>query len=110
MKRFLFLLLLFTSQGSSAQDSLHREIVITPVTVLTMESATPLRQQTVVVRGGRVVTLGDAGKVRYSSDAQVIDGTGKYLMPGLAEMHAHVPPVPELEPMQEVLSLFTARG
>ena len=42
--------------------------------------------------------------------AEVIDGKGKYLMPGLGEMHAHVPPVDDLEPMKEVLFLFAANG
>ena len=35
---------------------------------------------------------------------------GKYLLPGLAEMHAHVPPVDDLEPMKDVLKLFALNG
>ncbi|MGV3640360.1 MAG: amidohydrolase family protein, partial [Adhaeribacter sp.] len=51
-----------------------------------------------------------AGKARYSKDALVVDAKGKYLMPGLGEMHAHVPPVDELKPMQEVMLLFALKG
>ncbi len=35
---------------------------------------------------------------------------GKYLIPGLAEMHAHVPPIDDMEPMKDVLFLFAANG
>jgi imidazolonepropionase-like amidohydrolase len=54
--------------------------------------------------------LYSAQKIKYNQKAVVIDGKGKYLMPGLAEMHAHVPPVDDLEPMKEVLLLFAANG
>jgi hypothetical protein len=54
--------------------------------------------------------MGDPQKTTWSKDALVIDGTGKFLMPGLAEMHAHVPPVNDFEPMKEVLLLFAANG
>jgi imidazolonepropionase-like amidohydrolase len=40
----------------------------------------------------------------------VIDGSGKYLIPGLAEMHAHVPPNDNMDAMKEVLLLFAANG
>ena len=47
---------------------------------------------------------------KYSKSATLIEAKGKYLIPGLAEMHAHVPPVDNLEPMKEVLFLFAANG
>lgn len=63
-----------------------------------------------LVSEGKVVAIGETGNVPYNDDATVIDGTGKFLLPGLAEMHAHVPPVDDIEPMKEVLSLFLANG
>jgi imidazolonepropionase-like amidohydrolase len=54
--------------------------------------------------------MGNAEKTSYSKSALLIDGKGKFLIPGLAEMHAHVPPIDDLEPMKEVLMLFALKG
>ncbi len=59
------------------------------VTVIPMTSAQALPGQTVLVRGGRIFQVGDSGSMRLPEGAAVIDGTGKYLMPGLADMHVH---------------------
>ena len=73
--------------GSSAQTT----IVIRNVTLLPMTGASDAnRGQTVVVRNGVIVRIAPAGQVRAPAGATVVDGTGKYLMPGLFEMHAHM--------------------
>ena len=43
-----------------------------------------------VVEGGRITGLGPNAQVRVPPRAQVVDGTGKYLIPGLWDMHVHV--------------------
>ena len=75
-----------------------------------MDEERVLQNQVVVVKNGKIIAMGDAQKVKFSKSALVIDGKGKYLMPGLAEMHAHVPPVDDIEPMKEVLMLFAVNG
>src|SRR5687767_13532179 len=69
-----------------------------------------IKNQDVVVQNGIIKAIGESGKVKYDKNARVIDANGKYLMPGLAEMHAHVPPVDDIEPMKEVLKLFLYNG
>lgn len=53
-----------------------------------------LENQTVLVNGGRITSIRPTkeGDLKEGSYNTIIDGTGKYLMPGLAEMHGHVPP------------------
>jgi imidazolonepropionase-like amidohydrolase len=86
------------------------------VTVIPMDrepgTEEALRNQTVVVRDGRIVEVGPAASVRIPSDAERIDGRGRWLMPGLAEMHAHVPPGqdPPREMIEETLFLYVANG
>jgi imidazolonepropionase-like amidohydrolase len=46
--------------------------------------------QTVVVRGGRIEAVGDDGKVAVPAAAQIVEGAGKFLIPGLADMHNHL--------------------
>jgi cytosine/adenosine deaminase-related metal-dependent hydrolase len=45
--------------------------------------------QTVVVENGRIAAVGPASKVKAPANAQVIDGTGKTLIPGLWDNHQH---------------------
>ena len=59
------------------------------VTVVPMDSERILPHQTVVIRERRIAEIGPASRVRAPRDARRIDGRGKYLMPGLADMHAH---------------------
>ncbi|WP_206609784.1 amidohydrolase family protein [Paracnuella aquatica] len=87
-----------------------QELVFRSVNVIPMDGEIVLPNQTVVVRNGVIHAMGDEGKVQWGKDAKVIDGKGKYLMPGLAEMHAHVPPSDDVEAMKEVLLLFAVNG
>lgn len=89
-------------------DSRDRELVITAVNIIPMDEERVLTNQNVIIKDGKIAAIGT--KVKYSKNALIIDGKGKYLMPGLAEMHAHVPPIDDLEPMKEVLYLFGANG
>ncbi|MXV95844.1 MAG: hypothetical protein F4Z92_08265 [Gemmatimonadetes bacterium] len=84
----------------------------TNVNVLPMASETVLADQTVVVADGVIVAAGPASDVEVPRGATVIDGSGRYLMPGLAEMHAHVPPGenPPREDVEDILFLYVANG
>ena len=63
---------------------------ITGVNVIPMSSDTVFRNATVLVQNGRISAVGPARSVRVPSGTRTIDGTGKYLIPGLADMHAHL--------------------
>jgi len=111
MKKLLTLLLTLCSLSGFDQqliDSEQREIVFTSVNVVPMDSERIIENQMVVVNNGKVTAIGK--KLKYGKDALVIDAKGKYLIPGLAEMHAHVPPNDNLESHKEVLFLFAANG
>lgn len=81
------------------------------VTVVPMDRERVLRDQTVVVKGDRIAALGPSASVQVPADAVRIDGGGKYLMPGMAELHAHIPggKAPDAF-MHRVLALFVANG
>jgi imidazolonepropionase-like amidohydrolase len=111
MKSVLILLLVLTCVEVFAQepvDSRQKEIVIRDVNVVPMDAEKVLRDQTVIIKDGKVSAIGS--KLKHSKGALIIDGKDKYLIPGLAEMHAHVPPIDDIEPMKEVLILFAANG
>jgi imidazolonepropionase-like amidohydrolase len=61
------------------------------VNVVPMDSERTLQNYTVIVRDGRIVDMGPAGTLIVPASAARIEGRGKFLMPGLAEMHGHIP-------------------
>lgn len=79
-----------------------RHVAFVGVNVIPMDAERVLQNRTVVVEDGRIVRVGDRRRVRVPRGSLVIDGRGKYLVPGLAEMHAHIP-VPPPHPMQSFL-------
>lgn len=68
-----------------AQDRL----AITSVTVVDVVDGSLRRDQTVLVEGDRIITVDDADVVTAPPGAVVVDGAGKYLIPGLWDMHVH---------------------
>jgi hypothetical protein len=62
---------------------------LTRVTVIDATGAPPKPDMTVIISGNRIVELGKAKDVRVPEGAQVVDGAGKYLIPGLWDMHWH---------------------
>jgi imidazolonepropionase-like amidohydrolase len=91
-------------------DSRKQEIVFRSVNVVPMDKEQILENQDVVIKDGKITAIGDPKKVKYGKNALVIDAKGKFLLPGLAEMHAHVPPLDDIEPMKDVVMLFAVNG
>jgi hypothetical protein len=79
-------------------------IAFTNVAVVDVQSGVLRRGQTVVVAGNRIAAVDDAGRVHLPDGARIIGGKGKFLMPGLWDMHVHEMPSPH------VAELFVANG
>lgn len=60
------------------------------VNVIPMDRERVLTGQTVIVRDGVITEIGPAQKVKVPKDAIRVDGAGKYLIPGLVDMHTHL--------------------
>jgi imidazolonepropionase-like amidohydrolase len=87
----------------------QRATAFVNVTVLPMDRDRTLAGQTVIVRDGRIAWIGPASSTVVPSDVLRIDGQGKFLMPGLAEMHGHVPA--QAVPLANAtMFLFVANG
>jgi cytosine/adenosine deaminase-related metal-dependent hydrolase len=78
-------------------------IAITDTTVIPMDSERVLEHVTVVVENGKITQVGPAASTVIPAQASLIDGRGKFLIPGLADMHSHVD-------RKEMLPLFLAAG
>jgi imidazolonepropionase-like amidohydrolase len=74
----------------AAAPALAQSVAFVDVNVVPLDRERILERQTVVVTGDRISALGPSSSTAVPAGATRIDGRGKYLMPGLAEMHAHV--------------------
>lgn len=102
---------LFLALPAIAQ-MVSQEIAFVHVNVLTMDGKKVLRDQTVVVKGTIVYKIGPSQKIKPDPNAYIIHAKGKFLMPGISEMHAHIP-VPkdgDESLLEETLLLYLSNG
>jgi imidazolonepropionase-like amidohydrolase len=89
MKRsvlFSFLFLTFICPLYSAKENL---LVLSHVTVIDGTGIAPQPNRIVVIKNDRILNIDEADKISVPAGAEVIDGTGKFLIPGLWDMHVH---------------------
>ena len=65
-------------------------VVISDVTVIPMSGTTSIPRATIVVEGGRITAIHTGTPPRLPAGATRIDGRGKFVIPGLTDMHAHL--------------------
>jgi imidazolonepropionase-like amidohydrolase len=87
----LLLLLLIPAQALAQANQTPKPpaIVFAHATLLDMTGAAARQDQTVVVVGDRIIEIGKSDKIKLPKDALVIDATGRFLIPGLWDMHVH---------------------
>lgn len=96
---FLSVLCLFVAKIPA--NHTQAPIVFTHVTIIDVNGSAPRRDMTVVITGDRISAVGD--NISVPAGAQVVDATGKFLIPGLWDMHVHWY-------MRDTFSLFIANG
>jgi len=99
--KFIKLIILATAifinacQGSSQDIEKilieNGDYAITNVSVVSMLNDQIAANQTVIVSEGKILSIRNSNEVELSESIEIIEGSGKYLIPGLAEMHAHIP-------------------
>jgi len=125
MKVFSALLLFFTVLASNAHAGeffTDEEIIdFENVTAITMKDGKILEGMTVRIRNGEIDNVFNTkifiefcetdDKAMCLKAGTVIDGTGKYLVPGLAEMHGHIPEATEIDQdLEDLLFLYLSQG
>ena len=93
--------------GARGQD---RPVAFVDVSVLPMDRERVVEHQTVIVQGGKISALGPVASTAVPAGATRVDGRGKFLMPGLAGMHGHIPGANAAFTPENVLFLYIAGG
>ncbi len=90
------------------KPSVEETTLFVNVTVLPMDGSGPIENARVLVMGDRIVSI---SKDLFLSHVNLIDGTGKFLVPGLAEMHGHIPGATRIDQnLEDLLFLYLANG
>jgi imidazolonepropionase-like amidohydrolase len=76
--------------GPASVDAATDAVVFVDVDVIAMDAERVTPGQTVLVRGDRIVAIGERGAIRVPEGALVVEGRGRYLLPGLTDGHVHL--------------------
>jgi hypothetical protein len=101
-------LLLSESNFAAPQDRVELRspaFAIAHVTVIQGPAPGPMKDQTVLVRGDRIVALGKSSETKLPRGVRIVDGRNKFLLPGFWDSHVHLTLAGE-----PVLQLFIANG
>lgn len=109
--RHSFFTLLFSVLISCSPSFISAQtLVIHDVSILNMETDQILQNHSVVIENEKIRWVGPSEAVELPADAQVVNGN-YYVMPGLAEMHAHIPsPGQGEQAMEDALILYLTQG
>ena len=88
--KIINLLTLFFLVACAQQKQQEVALIIENVSIVNVRDGSISNNQYVAIDSGIIVSISDKAGLKHSGK-NLIDGTGKYLMPGLAEMHAHIP-------------------
>lgn len=96
-KQFCVFLLLWAMPwpAESTPTPPQNVLALTNATIIDTTGTRSGERATVVITGDRISEIGEPGKVSIPEGAQIVDGTGKYLLPGLWDMHMHLSHVSE---------------
>jgi imidazolonepropionase-like amidohydrolase len=79
--------LCFTAAAQTASP--QSELSITHVTVIDTETGKEDADQTVVISDGKITDVAKSRNLAAPTSARIVDGRGRYLIPGLCDMHVH---------------------
>jgi len=91
LSRLALVMLLFAAGdallGAAAASP---QLVLTHVSVIDSTANAVRPDQSVVIVNGRIAAIGPSARIKLPKDARIVDGQGKFLIPGLWDMHVHI--------------------
>jgi imidazolonepropionase-like amidohydrolase len=91
--------------GTLVAQTPQGALAIRNVTVVPATGGPSIPATTVLIRGDRIAVVGPSDAVTIPAEARVVDGTGKFLLPGLIDLHVHLS-----KTRGSALGLFVANG
>ena len=111
MKKYFVLLISLHFSYCSLAQFYNADLIIKNINIVDVANNTILREQTVVVSKDKIVATGYSKKLKWRYKAKsTIDGTGKFIMPSLWDMHVHFGGDTLIHENKLLLPLYTAMG
>ena len=89
--RFATVTLLFLAcMLASAQTARDGNVLVVQGARILPITAPPIAQGVLVIKGGKIVAVGEVGKLQIPAGARIQDATGKVIMPGIVDSHSHI--------------------
>ena len=105
------MLVLVTSACGGPDTLIAGDVAFVNVNVLPMDGERVLEEQAVIIEDGRIVAIGSADEIGPQEGVDVIEADDLYLVPGLTEMHAHLPDPRQSDiDIKNLLFLYVANG
>lgn len=104
LSALLSLLLLGAAQAAEPP------VLFRGATLITMDATGVLERHDLLVRDGRIARIAPTGAIEAPAGTTLVDAGGRFLIPGLAEMHAHVPGPEPAGYAEDVLLLYLGHG
>jgi imidazolonepropionase-like amidohydrolase len=100
--------LCFTAAAQKTSNvTQHEQIYVTHVTVIDTDKGKEVTDQTAVISDRKISDVANSKDVAVPPKARIVDGRGKYLIPGLWDMHVHAVRIERISPM---FPMFVATG
>lgn len=109
----IMVVIIITSCNTQTKEIItDADFAITGVNVISMLTDSVNSNQTVIIKGQKIIKIAKTATIKVGANVENINGKGKFLIPGLTEMHAHIP-IPkngDTEYLHETMMLFVANG
>ena len=110
MKYIAAILLLVIAARTGFAQNRKADLVIDNVAIVDVVEGRAIASQSVVIRAGRIIETGPSSIARRYKATQTIIATGKYIMPGLWDMHVHFGGDTLVDENEKLLPLYLAMG
>lgn len=108
----LLLAFIFSISSSSCKKTESADLAIQNVSVIDATGADTKTEMTVLINGNQIYKIEKTSKTKIADNVKVVDGSGKFLIPGLWDSHIH--PYMEDKPIDVIghkfISIYIANG
>ena len=103
MKQFLSIIIFISLIGCKPSNVKQTAIVFKGATLIIGDGSQPIEKSLVIVQDDKIMEVGTVGEIEYPKGAEVINLEGKWIIPGLMDLHFHIKDQDQLKALETLL-------